>query len=402
MFWLWAVTGAALVVVGVLWLRDRRAALGRVRESADRLGMTEPRIDDLTQGIAQIEQAARRGIDDAGRESEELERLRAAIDSMTQGAIICDREGNVVFLNELGTAFSSARHGDALVEAAIHRRLDAARLGQVGDEEVDLFGPPKRTLVVHGLPLVVDGELLGGIAVVDDVSEHLRIDAIRRDFVANVSHELKTPVGALSLLAETLGDEDDPEVIRRMAGRVNEEAHRLNVLIDDLLDLSRIEADTTGELTELDIVEVVDEAIATARPLADGRNTTIVFEAPAAPQLVRGRPSQLGSALLNLLENAVKYSPDGSVVVVAVAADGDNVSVAVRDRGIGIPATDQERIFERFYRVDRGRSRATGGTGLGLSIVRHVAHNHGGSVHVVSREGEGSTFTLIIPGCTRG
>jgi two-component system sensor histidine kinase SenX3 len=215
--------------------------------------------------------------------------------------------------------------------------------------------------------------------------------------VANISHELKTPLGALAVLAETLADEPDEAVMRRVADRMVIEAHRAADTIDDLLELSRIELGEEPVRDEIDLVEVVPEAIARAERLAALNN--IEIDALGLPDRVniRGDHRQLVSALGNLVENAVKFSEPGSSVQVRVRAQGDWAELMVADRGIGIPATDRDRIFERFYRVDKSRGRETGGTGLGLAIVRHVASNHGGEIQVSSTEGEGSTFVLRIP-----
>jgi len=241
--------------------------------------------------------------------------------------------------------------------------------------------------------------------MVDDVSERRRLDSVRRDFVANIGHELKTPVGALGILSEALVDEVEGstgevnEVVRRLADRMQTEAVRLGHIIDDLLDLSRIEAEEVPRREPVPVHVLVAEAVERVRTKADHRAVALQVNEPDLGVLVVGDPRQLTSAIENLLENAVKYSDDGSVVRVwaGLGERADMVAIIVEDQGIGIPDRDIRRIFERFYRVDRARARDTGGTGLGLSIVRHVAHNHGGEVEVRSREGEGSTFTLLLP-----
>ncbi|MGH9058720.1 MAG: sensor histidine kinase, partial [Acidimicrobiales bacterium] len=258
---------------------------------------------------------------------------------------------------------------------------------------------------IRAYPLAVaegDGGRRGAIAIIEDVSERTRVDAIRRDFVANVSHELKTPVGALSLLAETLDGEEDPEVVARLSGRVAMEAGRLGRIIDDLLDLSRIEANesTVRYLTAWDVLQ--EQVLAPLRPVAEAAGIRLDVM-PGPPGLhVPGDRRDLVSAVTNLIDNAIKYSERGSCVRIRVEANARTIEITVSDTGIGIPRRDLERIFERFYRVDRARSRTTGGTGLGLSIVRHVAANHGGSVRVESTEGAGSTFTLVLSATDRG
>jgi len=224
----------------------------------------------------------------------------------------------------------------------------------------------------------------------------------------NVSHELKTPMGALGLLAETLQFEKDEAVAQRLAERIHTEAFRVNRIIEDLLDLSRLESEGSPVREPVPVGLFVAEAIERIRTAAEQRDIKISFEEPSVALRVTGDRRQLVSAVHALLENAASYSPEGSTIEVEVErvttppdelefTDGPVVRISVRDHGIGIPAKDLERIFERFYRVDPGRARQTGGTGLGLSIVRHVAQNHGGNVSVSSREGEGSTFLLDLP-----
>jgi two-component system sensor histidine kinase SenX3 len=238
---------------------------------------------------------------------------------------------------------------------------------------------------------------VGAVALVDDVSELRRLEAVRRDFVANLSHELKTPLGALSLLAETLDGEEDPDVVVRLTARVGAEATRFSRIVDDLLDLSRIEAGGTGTLAPVALSAVLDEAVDGFYDQATARGITLQVS-PLSPGLwVTGNRRDLVSALANLVDNAIKYSEPGAAVAVGGERRANRACLWVRDQGIGIPRRDQERIFERFYRVDRARSRSTGGTGLGLAIVRHVAAYHGGDVTVESVEGEGSVFTLRIP-----
>ncbi|MCP3799026.1 ATP-binding protein [Allokutzneria sp. A3M-2-11 16] len=239
-----------------------------------------------------------------------------------------------------------------------------------------------------------------GFAVVDaaDQSEAVRLEATRRDFVANVSHELKTPVGALALLAEAVLDAvDDPVEVRRFSGKILREATRLGTLVTELIELSRLTgAEALPELEVLEVDDVVDEALGRSRLAAESADIEITVDPPSG-LLVDGDRTLLVTALTNLIDNAISYSgPDSPVSISRRYADGA-VEIAVTDRGIGIAAEHQQRVFERFYRADPARSRATGGTGLGLAIVKHVAANHGGEVRLWSKPGTGSTFTLRIP-----
>lgn len=367
----------AVVVVGVLialvlHVRSLRAALAESRRTGE---------------VERAERAAERVA------AEDLRsRLLPALDAIPQGVLITDSAGVVVFRNRVAEPFAEARHSDALIEAAVGELVTEALAGVAGDRTIDLFGPPRRTLVITALPL--DD---GALAVIDDISERRRLEATRRDFVANISHELKTPVGAMGLLAETLTMEDDPATARRLAERIVDEAFRMDRTIEDLLVLSRIESEEAPEREPVAVGAAVAEAVERIRPGAEHAAIDIEVADIAADQVVFGDRRQIVSALYNLLDNAVKYSDAGAVVEVRAETAADRLRIDVEDHGFGIPKADLERVFERFYRVDQARSRSTGGTGLGLAIVRHVATNHAGEVRVESRLGEGSTFSLILP-----
>ncbi|MGQ0744484.1 MAG: sensor histidine kinase [Acidimicrobiales bacterium] len=358
-----------------------------------------------------------------GELSKELARLRQAFDDLQAAVVISDEQGRIVLRNRRSTELEEAQPTGALVAAATDEVLGAARDNGPTGRTLELHGPPRRSLVLTATPLMVDDRRVGTLAEIDDVTERRRLDSVRRDFIANVSHELRTPVGALGLLAEALTVESDPEVTARLRGRITVEAERAARLVTDLLDLSRLEAEPAGHPERVTVGEIVATAVDRVLALAGRREVTVRapdlakaeragplphpgsadgdgygsdLEGPLGAELY-GDIGQLVSAVANLLENAVKYSEPGGEVDLAARTHRGWVEIAVTDRGIGIPARDIERVFERFYRVDRARSRETGGTGLGLSIVRHVATNHGGTVAVDSREGEGSVFTLRLP-----
>jgi two-component system sensor histidine kinase SenX3 len=324
-------------------------------------------------------------------------RLTAALDTIEDAIVICDETGETVFRNEAAERLLTPRPGDALLIEAVADALDRARAGEVVDRRLDLITPVRRTLAVRAIPLSEDDVTAGAVAVVDDISERMRLEAVRRDFVANVSHELKTPLGAMTLLAETIDGESDPEVVARLARRMGAEAERLSRIVDDLLDLSRIESNEAAPTALAPVAEIVGEAIGGLRDVSKSLEVAVHAQDIPAGVLVRGNRRDLVSAVANLVDNAIKYSEAGDVVTVDVRTTPTQIEVVVQDQGVGIPSRDMERIFERFYRVDRARSRATGGTGLGLSIVRNVAANHGGSVSVDSKEGHGSTFVLQLP-----
>ncbi len=360
-----------------------------------------------------------------------LLRLSGALDRIGQGVVICDQAAGVVFRNAQAATLVRAPGGDIIAEQAVREALDDALRGGRPERTLDLFAPLRRTLLIRAFPLLGPAEapaaspsgdgarpgtagdgcrsedtrddrpghqvVTGAVAVVDDVSQRRRLEDVRRDFVANVSHELKTPVGALSLLAEALDGEDDPDVVARLSARVPTAADRLGRIIDDLLDLSRIEVNDSPVREHVPLRRLLGEAVEPLRPVAACRDIELLVVGVAPSLSVPGQRRDLVSAVANLVDNAIKYSEPGSRITVAVAWNHGWVDISVTDQGIGIPSRDLERVFERFYRVDRARSRSTGGTGLGLAIVRHVAVNHGGSVSVTSIEGEGSTFTLQLP-----
>ena len=341
---------------------------------------------------------------DAGQAAADLESarsqvrlLRAALDLVPQGVVVVGGDGRELLRNQAAEGLVDARHGDALAAHLLDSLVDEAVRSGGRTRTLELQGPPRRVLEVHAQSVAAGGDAEATVALVQDVTERHHLDAMRRDFVANVSHELRTPVGALGALAEALCQEDDPAVMRRLGARINAEADRAAGLINDLLDLSRVEGAAGTRPERLIASRIVAEAVSRIRAVADERTIRIVQRGMDEAVEVTADSGQLVSAVANLLDNAVKYSDPGSTVEVEVGTDARSVSFRVSDHGIGIPARDHERIFERFYRVDRARSRETGGTGLGLAIVRHVAINHGGRVTVESREGEGSTFSLILP-----
>jgi len=544
-----AIAVAVCVLVGfiaaLLGRRSgRRAISQRLASLGTRLGLDPPQDEyNVETSLAYLEQVTGGAAQAVTESSSDAIRLRRSLDTLTQGVVLCDENGTVIYRNGRANALMVSRHGDALAAQAVTDVLEDAWHEGSAERTLDLYGPPRRTLQVRARQIDDGRRPLGVIALIEDVSERRRLEEIRRDFVANVSHELKTPMGALGLLAETLVSEPDPDVAQRLAGRIHNEAFRVSRIIDDLLDLSRIESEEAPPREPVLVNLVMADAIERVRATADQRGIEIVLHEPSPPVAVLGDRRQLVSAMHALLENAITYSYDNSKVVVTgvvqhfnpnlshpsiagalidddgparadpitgeypsvvggggegasersgkhaavdaddgaerdadtgetaaatrtsgraagardpvftpeildqyaplgqaapgasaatgttapsmpvppvVSAEGDtagtgpadagaaispnwrieerdNVRLSVQDHGVGIPARDLDRIFERFYRVDHGRSRDTGGTGLGLSIVRHVANNHQGWVDVESREGEGSTFTLVLP-----
>ena len=329
----------------------------------------------------------------ADRDAASVDRIvTAALDALPSGVVIADPSGSILFKSAAAKSISGVRHVDVLVDEAVESMMRSAVNIETQYRRFETAGTPSRAFDIR-TKRISNGPIIG---TVEDVTERSRIDTVRTDFVANLSHELKTPIGGIAALADTMTGETDPQVLERLASRIVSESYRLSRIVDDLLDLSRIEFGGADDWELVAMQDVVNEVV--ARTQHEALRSSVVIESKVADDAyVMGDRMQLVSALQNLVSNAVKYSGDGKKVLIEVQATAELVSVAVVDQGIGIAAKDHQRIFERFYRVDRARSRSTGGSGLGLSIVRHIVSNHGGTVSVVSEEGRGSTFTVVLP-----
>lgn len=325
--------------------------------------------------------------------------IAEVLSALPSSAVVLDSADRVLRASSAARAFGLVRGEELVIGELLDLARQVRRDGVIRETDIEVavrkFGPDATSFAVRVAPLGGTGLVL---VLAEDQTEHRRLEAVRRDFVANISHELKTPVGALSLLAETVQDaSDDPEAVRRFTERMRTEASRLNAVIQDLITLSRIQgAEPISQPSLVDLGPVVEEALDSVRMPADSKGIELVAGG-AEGVTVLGDEGLLGTALRNLVANAVAYSPKNTRVAVSVGLSGSSVDVSVADQGIGIPQQDLERIFERFYRVDAARSRATGGTGLGLAIVKHIMTHHRGEVTVWSKEGSGSTFTLRLP-----
>lgn len=333
-----------------------------------------------------------------GPDRVELLRLEAAAEAVPVGIIIVNERSEQVFANESALAVISST--DSVLAIRL-RDLLATAVGSPTaiEQRIDLFGPVLRTVRLHATPVYDDAARLGTVIVVEDLTDRSRVDSMRRDFITNASHELKTPLGALRLLAEALVATDDADVRSRLGARIEHEATRLTRLVEKILDLASIEEDL-GTAQAVDLRAVVAEAITQADLLADILGITV--NQSGADAVVTGDHRSLVSAVANLIENALIYTnakglESSPPVEVRVERLNGHAAIEVEDRGLGIATRHQDRIFERFYRVDQGRSRAVGGSGLGLAIVRHVVHNHHGRVEVESVPGVGATFRLVLP-----
>ncbi len=352
---------------------------------------TRRTVDELTAELA-------RAVSSVSMVENRLELMASALDNLGVGVVVVDEFGDVVLRNSVARVLHNGRGADALVDGVIEE-FSRPNGHDVRHRVLDLLGPPARVVEIESTRLGdgEPGQACGWLITVNDITELRRIDKVRTDFVANVSHELKTPIGALSLLAETLLDEPDAAVRARLTEQMTIEADRASGLISALIDLSRIES-TAPTLAKVDIRTVVDMSVAWCSAPAHQADVSIIEEVSNMDLTVLADERQLVTAVRNLIDNAIKYSEPGSTVIVRANADvADRVVLAVVDQGCGIPERDIQRVFERFYRVDRARSRDTGGSGLGLSIVRHIIDNHAGAITVTSSEGHGSTFSIALP-----
>ncbi|MBC2932762.1 cell wall metabolism sensor histidine kinase WalK [Nocardioides sp. zg-1228] len=323
--------------------------------------------------------------------------VAAVLSILRSSAVVVDESDHVVKASAPAYAFGLVRGDTVVVPELLDLVAQVRRDGQIRESDLDIAAPDgrvTRTLTARVAPL---GARLV-LALVEDRTRERRVEEVRRDFVANVSHELKTPVGAIRLLAEAVADaSDDPEAVQRFAGRMLTESDRLSRLVQQIIELSRLQG---HDPLETPVMVDLDAAVATAvdTSATEAAAKQITVESRGEPGLaVFGSQEQIGAAVSNLVANAVAYSNEGSRVVVTSRSVGEQVQISVVDQGIGIPAGEIERIFERFYRVDPARHRSTGGTGLGLAIVKHVAATHGGDIAVWSVQGQGSTFTLTLP-----
>ena len=404
--WTLVLTGLALWAAGGILIftvtRSRLIApLSRMASSVELMGRGDLAAsvpETGTQELAPLVRAIDQLRELISSRIAELDRGRMARDavlsSLQEGVLLIDADGSVLYQNDRSTELLGARApGTGGLTPAYVRDLVARETGK-HEAPVDVpWGPPGRSLRATSTALPEGRVLL----VLRDVTDAGRMDAVRRDFVANASHELKTPAASIRALAETMVEaaESDPGAVPRFAMQLELEAIRLSRVVSDLLDLSRLEVGTE-ETSRVAFADLVSDEAERFRGRAEEASITLTVAADDSLR-VPGSDRDLRLLIRNLVENAIQYTRPGGTVDISVRSEADEAILTVRDTGVGIPSRDQGRIFERFYRVDRARSRETGGTGLGLSIVKHVVENHGGSVSVESILGEGSTFTVRIP-----
>ena len=327
------------------------------------------------------------------------ELLIKTLNALDRDSLILDANGNAIFTTNNIDKLNLLKDGKIFSEEFLALIRVVRRTGEKQEASFELprgpIGEGKREIQVSISMLSENGLVL---IIVDDEGEKQRIDAVRRDFITNISHELKTPITALTLNSDALLEvKNEPDQVVRFADRIKQQAGRLNDLVQEIINLSKLQdADPLDVARNVNIVDVVKEAIDQCETNAEARKISLNLEKTDAA-VVLGNRDQLVMAVHNLIENAINYSSTGTNVTIVVEVIEDIVEITVKDQGIGIAQNEIDRIFERFYRVDPARSRATGGTGLGLSIVKHVAQNHGGEIKVWSAPGVGSTFSLRLP-----
>ncbi|KRO49563.1 MAG: hypothetical protein ABR75_08005 [Acidimicrobiia bacterium BACL6 MAG-120924-bin43] len=320
------------------------------------------------------------------------EQLLRAFDLLPIGVVFSRDQNGDLLRNRIAREMTGVRHVDILVDEAVVALVrETLEIGEQ-NKSMQVAGPPDRFFQLHSQRLNNDGV----VVTIEDTTDRVRIDTVRTDFVANLSHELKTPIGGIAALGDTMMDETDPAVMKQLAERIVRESFRMAGIVNDLLDLSRIEFGRSTEWERIEMNGVIKEVVALSQDSARRHKVELATSGNFAAE-VFGDRTQLISAFSNLVENAIKYSDENRLVKIIGDVRVDDLTIAVIDQGLGIAPKDHERIFERFYRVDRARSRSTGGTGLGLSIVRHVVDSHGGKIEVKSNEGEGATFTVVLP-----
>lgn len=391
--WILLIAGVAIAAVAAaLVIRKRLDTAERTLRSI----ATEAGSDDVDSNLVRD---VRRLNSIAGTAAEEADRLRFVFASAPTGLALVSPDGAILYRNSAAATYLDGAGQQAVLRTRVGSLARRAAASEAVEElELELHDPDRRVLLLTAVPVPDPGKGDPVALYVQDLSTQRRVDLMRTDFVANASHELKTPLGALAILAETLADTHDDDVRARLARRLREEAARMANTIDDVLQLA--ETESIGiEHTPLSVAALVREVFVAMEGIAADKGV-ILTDAGVSDASVAADHDQLASAVRNLLDNAITYTAlkdESGVVTVRTFIHDETVGIEVSDTGIGIPARYTDRVFERFFRVDRARSRTSGSTGLGLSIVRNVALAHGGTVAMESRVGVGSTFTIYLP-----
>jgi len=419
-WWIFLVAfGILLVVIIAVSIWTERTIVGGLKgmsEAAADLAagdlsrrVAEPDIKDFSELARDFNEMAEQVRHQVEEAAEERGKLEAVLDNISTGIMVTDAERKIILLNPAAEEILGVRQEEALgsriIESFSSRELDTtvskAADGESIDEQIELLYPRKMYLQIKSNPVVTsEGDVAATVSAIEDITALKRLNMIRQDFVANVSHELRTPVASVKALTDSLlaGAAEHKETADRFLKDLDQEVTRLSQLIDDLLTLSKLETkEAVLQVEDIQLGEIVKECLDSKDLLAEEFGVDMEVELENTGMLVNGDRQLLRTALNNLVDNAIKYNHPGGKVVIRVLQDDDHVILQVQDTGIGVPREELPRVFERFYRVDKARSRETGGTGLGLSIVKHIADLHGGGVDVTSVEGEGSIFNIRIP-----
>jgi signal transduction histidine kinase len=408
------VVGAVVVyLVSVAWATHigrrsgRRGISQRLTALGSRLGLDPPEDEsNIETSLAYLEQVTGGAAQAVAESSSDAIRLRRSLDTLTQGVVLCDENGSVIYRNGRANALMVSRHGDALAAQAVTELLEGAWHEGAAERTLDLYGPPRRTLQVRARQIDDGRRPLGVIALIEDISERRRLEEIRRDFVANVSHELKTPLALVRMFGEMLqsGRVASEAKRKEYLEIIVRESERLSNLIENVLDFAKVDRGRKAyEFAEGDVGAAVGRAAGVYRYRAerDGVDLAVEVEANLPPARIDERAIQL--AVINLVDNALKYASRSKVVTISAQRQGDSIAIRVTDTGPGVPSDERERIFERFVRgasaslVEGEKEAPVRGSGIGLALVKHIAESHGGRAWVESAVGQGSTFIVTIP-----
>lgn len=421
---LWGRIGVSLLIVaavaslfGLRFAHGIAAPIEAITNSTRKIaeGAFDERIhqrgrDELRVMADSINAMAARLSDQIEDLTQQKGKLEGILKYLVSGVIVVDRSGRVTLVNQAVERMIGYKaeellqkwHWEAGYNFGLSAMIDEAILvGTAQKKEITLHRPVERTVEVHITPVSSNnGRTAGAVVLMHDVSEWRQLERMRSEFVANVSHELRTPITAVKGFSETLldGALNDPVITRQFLQIINDESERLKRLVTDLLELSKIESGhTVFHFEPFDLAALVRRTVEKYRHQAESLGLTLETELPADPLQLEGDSDRIAQVLINLLGNAIAYTPSGGRVDVSVEERDEDVVLKVRDTGVGIPAEDIPRLFERFYRVDKARTRRSGGTGLGLAIVKHILESHHGQVEVQSDVGAGSEFTITLP-----
>lgn len=411
--------GVLLILLGAVTVWTQRTldkdlneigrGLQKIVVDADLDRMPQPRFSEMSELAHNIDTISNTVHENYRLLAQERDRLQTILENISMGIIVVGPDLKTRMINPVaekilgtsveyavGRTFTEIHHAPS-----IDRAIEKGRMGATTSDEVTINLPRRRTLKVQVSPIeTTEGTITGVICILEDITSRRRLERIRSDFVANVSHELRTPVANMRAVVDALlaGAALEPDAAERFTHDLDRESKRLADIIEDLLILSRIES---GRIDRVDksfvVLEVLEEIVGEKTALAEKNQVVLELSGEGNGVVLKGDRKLLKTACSNLVDNAIKYNSEPGRVDISIDAGAEEITIMIADTGIGIPSSEQRKIFERFYRVDKARSRETGGTGLGLSIVKHAADFHGGSVHVASTVGEGSTFSLKLP-----